>query len=127
MRKSLILAALAAALFAGPGTAAAADGFAASRPDTFASFAALSGVTAEALSTAEMAAVEGQGETLLFRPSLSISSRTGFTTLSLTSRDIITSDSSDLSFTAACPASCPHPKWSETSNPPGRFTGWSAP
>ena len=61
MRKTLISAALAAALFAGPGTAAAADGFAASRPDTGASFAALSGVTAEAMSAAEMDAVEGLG------------------------------------------------------------------
>ena len=60
MRNSLILAALAAALFAGPGTAAAADVFATSRPDTGASFAALSGVTAEAMSAAEMAAVEGR-------------------------------------------------------------------
>ncbi len=89
---------------------------------TGASFAALSGVPAEAMSAEEMAAVEGQGLTLLSRPSLFSSSRTGFTTLSLTSRDIITSDSSDLTFTAVIP----HPKWSETSNPPGRFTGWSA-
>ncbi len=123
MRKTLILAALAAALFAGPGTAAAADGFAASRPDTGASFAALSGVPAEAMSAAEMDAVEGRLLTLRFSPSLSFSSRTGTTTLSLTSRNLITSDSSNLSFTAVVP----HPKWSETSNPPGRFTGWSAP
>ncbi len=122
MRKTLILAALAAALFAGPGTAAAADGFAASRPDTGASFAALSGVPAEAMSAAEMDAVEGRLLTLRFRPSLFFSSRTGITTLRLTSREIITSDSIDLSFTAINP----HPKWSEMSNPPGNFTGWSA-
>ncbi len=85
-------------------------------------FAALAGVPAEALSAAEMDAVEGRLLTLRFSPSLSFSSRTGITTLSLTSRDLITSDSSDLSFTAVAP----HPKWSVNSNPPGNFTGWSA-
>ncbi len=90
---------------------------------TGASFAALSGVPAEAMSDAEMAAVEGRLLTLRFSPSRLSSSGGGFTTLILTSRNVITSDSSNLSFTAMIP----HPKWSETSNPPGRFTGWSAP
>ncbi len=115
-----ILAGVAIALAASVGTASAADGFATSRPDTGASFAALSGVPAEAMSAEEMAAVEGQGETLLFRPSLSFSSRTGITELSLISKEVTTSDSSDLSFNLTLP----HPVFPSTSNRPGRFTGW---
>ncbi len=120
MRMNSILATGAVVLGLGIGPALAAGPLAAEA--TGASFAALSGVPAEAMSAEEMAAVEGQGLTLLFRPSLFFSSRTGITTLRLTSREIITSDSIDLSFTAINP----HPKWSEKSNPPGNFTGWSA-
>ena len=121
MPMNAILAASAVVLGLGIAPALAAGPL--SPEATGASFAALSGVPAEAMSAAEMAAVEGRLLTLRFSPSLSFSSRTGITELSLTSRDLITSDSSDLSFIATPP----HPKWSETSNPPGRFTGWSAP
>ena len=86
-------------------------------------FAALAGVPAEAMSAAEMAVVEGQGLTLLFTPSLFFSSKDGFTELKLTSKELITSDSSNL-FSIVSPL--PHPKWSETANPPGNFRGWSA-
>ncbi len=98
-----ILTGAAVALTVGAGAAIAAE-----------PFAALSGVPAEAMSAEEMAAVEGRF--FRFSPRLSSSSG-GFTTLSLTS----TSTSIDFNIGTIQP----HPKWSVTSNPPGRFQGWS--
>ncbi len=120
MPMNSILATSAVVLGLGLGPALAAGPLSAEAANE--GFAALAGVPAEAMSAAEMDAVEGRLLTLRFRPSLSFSSRTGITTLSLAPRTLITSDSSDLSFTAVAP----HPKWSAMSNPPGNFTGWSA-
>ncbi len=92
---------------------------------TGASFAALSGVTAEAMSAAEMAAVEGQGFSL-FTPSRLSSSGGGFTTLSLTEKKLATSTSSDLDIGGTTVP--PHPKWNiNNPSPGGHFIGWSAP
>ena len=116
MRKTLISAALAAALFAGPGTAAATDGFAASRPDTGASFAALSGVPAEAMSAEEMAAVEGR--VFVTRVSLPAVQMNGFTSLS-------TSTSFFGRFSFSTGLSVPHPVCSlSTCGNGGKLTGW---
>ncbi len=113
MRNSLILAALAAALFAGP---AAADGFAASRPDTGASFAALSGVPAEAMSAGEMAAVEGR--VFVTRVSLPAVQMSGFT-------DLSTSTSFFGRFSFSTGLAVPHPVCPfSTCGNGGKLTGW---
>ncbi len=112
MRMNSILATTAVVLGLGIGPALAAGPLPAEA--TGASFAALSGVTAEAMSAAEMAAVEGRA--------LRVSSTSlggGFTTLSTNSTS---------RFNLGGGLSVPHPVFaSPTSNPPGRFTGWCLP
>ena len=115
MRIKSILATAAVVLGLGLGPALAAGPL--SPEATGEGFAALGGVPAEALSAAEMAAVEGRF--FRFSPRRLSSSSGGFTTLSLTSTN------TSINFNIG--TALPHPKWSEMSNPPGNFTGWSAP